>query len=161
LPITIGFGIAILSMRWSLNLRIAGLLLYVLGTLPPLLLHAVLIVPVTGDIRPAAWHAELAATQHEWDDETARPLWDMIGAQIDRPTGGLLGSPAILPHSPSMIIGTIGVFVAIRRHWPPTVKALAIVASVSAIFALLLGAGPASEEMFGPRWFISIGPFLL
>jgi hypothetical protein len=161
LPIVIGFGLAILAMRWTASLRVAGLLLYVLGTLPPLLLHAVLIVPVTGDIRPAAWHAELTTSQPEWEEDTSRTVWDAIGAQIDRLFGGLFGSHGILSHFPVMIMGVIGLGVALRRHWPPVVKSLATVSAISALIALLIGAGPHAEEMFGPKWFIAVGPFLL
>lgn len=56
----------ILAMRWPVTLRAGGLLLYVIGLTPPLILHAALMLPVTGDLRPGFLHPELAMTPGQW-----------------------------------------------------------------------------------------------
>ena len=40
------FVLVILVMRWPVGLRVAGVVAYVLGAVGPLLLHAMLTVPV-------------------------------------------------------------------------------------------------------------------
>src|SRR5262249_49785390 len=40
----------ILAFRWSWSLRAGGVILYLIGATPPLVLHAALTVPVTGDL---------------------------------------------------------------------------------------------------------------
>ncbi|HEV2293686.1 MAG TPA: hypothetical protein VGR35_07510 [Tepidisphaeraceae bacterium] len=49
-----------LAMRWRPTMKIGGVLLYVIGMTPPLVLHAVLTVPITGDLLPGMFHPELA-----------------------------------------------------------------------------------------------------
>ena len=51
----------ILAFRWNWSMRLAGILLYLIGATPPLVMHAALTVPVTGDVRPGFLHPELAA----------------------------------------------------------------------------------------------------
>ncbi len=46
---TILFIGVILAMRWRWSLRIGGVLMYVIGMLPPALLHVSLSMPITGD----------------------------------------------------------------------------------------------------------------
>lgn len=51
-----------LAMRWRPSMKIGGLLLYAIGMTPPLVLHAVLTIPITGDLLPGMFHPELAET---------------------------------------------------------------------------------------------------
>lgn len=51
-----------LAMRWRPSLRLGGLLLFLIGSTPPLVLHAVLTIPVTGDLLPGRFHPELLPT---------------------------------------------------------------------------------------------------
>jgi hypothetical protein len=60
-------GCVIFAMHWRLTMKLGGALLYLIGLTPPILLHAVLTVPVTGDIRPGVLHPELAAIP-AWSD---------------------------------------------------------------------------------------------
>jgi hypothetical protein len=48
-----------LAMRWRGSLRVGGLLLMFIGATPPLVLHAALNMPVTGDLLPGRFHREL------------------------------------------------------------------------------------------------------
>src|SRR5688572_19764540 len=72
-------GVVILAFRWSWGMRIGGLLLFLVGATPALVLHAVLTVPVTGDMRPGFLHGELAnvrpksVTSAAFDPDAARP----------------------------------------------------------------------------------------
>jgi len=60
----IGVACIILAMRWPKLHRIGAVLLYVLGTLPAILLHLSLTLPVTGDWRPPFLHPELNGDFH-------------------------------------------------------------------------------------------------
>jgi hypothetical protein len=53
-------------MPWTSGLRVIGSLLYVLGAAPPIALHAILTVPITGDMLPGFCHPELAATHIQY-----------------------------------------------------------------------------------------------
>ncbi len=48
-----------LAMRWRAGLRVGGMLVFLIGATPPIVLHAVLMVPVTGDLLPGRFHPEL------------------------------------------------------------------------------------------------------
>ena len=62
---------AIIALRWPAARRIAGIALYGLGAVAPILLHAKLMKPITGDIKPGLFHPELAANP---EDEAANEL---------------------------------------------------------------------------------------
>ena len=55
----------ILVMRWPATSRVSGLIWYIAGAIGPIVLHAWLTVPITGDIRPGFLHAELDPSSHE------------------------------------------------------------------------------------------------
>jgi hypothetical protein len=59
----------ICAMRWPAAARAAGLALYGLGALGPVILHAKLVKPITGDLRPGMFHPELAAVGPDAADE--------------------------------------------------------------------------------------------
>jgi len=53
------FPAVIFAMRLPTGLKIAGVLLYGVGMMPPMALYAVLTMPLTGDLRPGVLHPEL------------------------------------------------------------------------------------------------------
>ena len=55
----VGLVLVIVALRWRKRLRFGGVVLYAIGAVPPIVLHAVLTVPVTGDLLPPSMHAEL------------------------------------------------------------------------------------------------------
>jgi hypothetical protein len=61
----------IVALRWPAAARIAGIALYGLGAVGPILLHAKLMKPITGDLKPGLFHPELAANP---EDATANEL---------------------------------------------------------------------------------------
>ncbi|HWE04752.1 MAG TPA: hypothetical protein VG326_20260 [Tepidisphaeraceae bacterium] len=48
------------AFRWPIGMRTAGLLAYALGAALPIVVHAQLVRPITGDLRPGMFHSELA-----------------------------------------------------------------------------------------------------
>jgi hypothetical protein len=56
LPLLLVIG----AFRWPVRMRMAGVLAYALGAALPLVVHAQLIRPITGDLRPGMFHSELA-----------------------------------------------------------------------------------------------------
>ncbi len=70
----------------------------------------------------------------------------------------------MLSHFPVLIVGILGIFAVMHRHWPQTTKLLAGSCGIAAL-AILVGCclvtrnGPGS--MFASRWFIVFMPILL
>jgi hypothetical protein len=170
----------IVALRWRKHLRLGGVLLYIVGAVPPIVLHAVLTVPITGDLLPPMLHPEF----HHYDSrlslaDGAQPI--DIGAVDDDPaappgwvrksytacarvTAALLGRHGIFSHFPVLIFGLLGIGAVLRRHWPTTTKMLAAVTLVggcAAILAQPIIQRSLSGAAFGPRWFLVFLPLLL
>jgi hypothetical protein len=170
-------GAVILAYRWKWSLRLGGLLLFLIGATPPLVLHAVLTVPITGDFRPGFLHAELGSTKpiatvspaaagtDEPDDVTRTPAWRLaVYRVVDRTLTALVGTKGLLTHYPVVIIGLLGLGLVLRRHWPASTKVMAAVtlaAGGAVIAASVIGRVNWGQSMFGPRWFIVFLPLTL
>ena len=161
-------ALVIPAMRWKWQMRVAGLFMYLIGLAPPLLLHAVLTVPITGDLRPMAWHPEfysrvdLKTAADGDDDDNSRSvlLWDGLAKLSD----ATVGEHGILSHFPILIVGITGIFAVMHRHWPVSTKMMAAASGIAALailagccFITRTGAG----SMFAARWFIVFLPFLV
>jgi len=158
LVILLGLPLVIWGMRWRRSLRLGGVMLYMIGALAPLVLHAKMVVPVTGDIRPAAWHPELTANPD--DDDSPPDWWDTVTHELNHIMRRSLGVHGLLTHYPVLIFGIIGIGAVMVRHWPATTKALAVVTLASATIPLLFGPSTEGEAMYGPWWFMAIAPLL-
>jgi hypothetical protein len=166
-------ALVILALRWNWGMRIGGVMLYLVGATPPLVLHAVLTVPVTGDMRPGFLHAELtgrspkpvAAIVQDGEDGTGTPSWLSATLRVVRRSwGAAVGSKGLLTHYPVVVIGLLGVALVLRRHWPASTKMLAGVtlAGAAVIVAVyVLARADWTQAMFGPRWFVVFLPLLL
>jgi hypothetical protein len=161
------FIIVILTLRLRWILQIGGILLYLLGATPPVALHAILVMPITGDLRPGSMHPELSifathprrfrvaeqlsgeitATSpatHSTDDipdpdDTTGGTWlERIGRIVGRVCGELLGTHGVLSHFPVMVLGVAGVFAVMHRHWPSSTKTLAAIAGIAPVAGLVV-----------------------
>src|SRR5439155_12660055 len=126
-------------------------------------LHAMLTIPITGDIRPGFLHPERAVA----GGSSARVLAaDPDENEGDQPTffttaalhfaDGVLGPHGLLSHFPILLIGVGGIGVVLHRHWPAATKTLAVVSILSAI--LIVGVYVSfdpdwGQPMFAVRWF--------
>jgi len=171
------------AMRWRLSIRLGALLLYVIGCSVPLSLHAVLTIPVTGDLRPGFLHPELAVharaaplptstspgefstldlgDEGDWIDDS---MWLTIGRTTNRLGLVLFGSHGIFSHFPILLIGIFGIFAVMHRHWPGMVKLLAGATGIGALVLIAIFAlhrAPMLEPMFGAPWFAVFLPLLL
>ncbi|MDB5321089.1 MAG: hypothetical protein JWN40_2720 [Phycisphaerales bacterium] len=164
----------ILAFRWNWSLRLGGVLLYLIGATPAILMHAALTMPITGDLRPGFLHPELggarrpsvAANPADDIDEGARPApWKIaLFRSLDRTAGALIGSKGLLSHYPVVIIGMIGLGLVLRRHWPASTKVMAAVTlagAVGIVAAYIVLRVDWGQAMFGPRWFIVFLPLTL
>ena len=176
LPFLLMLPAVVLALPWSWNKRIGGVLLFVVGTTPPLLLHAVLTVSVTGDMLPGMLHrsdraAVATSTLPRMIDEpdadeliAPEPWWAAVGASIGRFLGALLGSHGILSHFPLVILGTIGVFGVMHRHWPAPTKILAASSAAGIVVVLIVCAGQVHDwrdAMFANRWAVAVLPLVV
>jgi hypothetical protein len=177
---TVLFIGVILAMRWRWSLRIGGVLMYVIGMLPPALLHVSLSMPITGDWRlglaqipvhqklvlPIA-HAAPPAGLTDSDDEIpdAPPtMWQKLAAFLGRLTGAFFGSHGLLTHFPILLLGFAGVGIVMHRHWPGTTKTLAIMSTAGMIIVILRYVWIVDDwatAMFAVRWYVVFLPLTL
>src|SRR6185503_12129431 len=157
------------AMRWRWTLRVGGVFMYLIGLTPPLLLHAVLTVPVTGDLLPITWHSEfhnrvdLRSLPSAGLDDDERGIFATALEGAGRVVRGTLGEHGLLSHFPILVLGIAGIFAVMHRHWPATTKMLAAGTGIGAIiilcgYCLLTRGGPGT--MFAARWFVVFAPLL-
>jgi hypothetical protein len=159
----------ILAMHWPISQRLAGIGWYVLGLLPPIVLHCALTIPITGDVRPGFLQADpqtgllsfRAAEETAWGDDEAPGI---AAIAISRLTFGLIGSHGLLTHFPVLLIGVLGMSMLLRRHWPAPLKVMAVVSLGGAGAIMLTYAvlnADWNQPMFAIRWFILFLPLLV
>jgi hypothetical protein len=166
----------ILALRWPMGLRFSGLLLYGIGAVAPLMLHAAVTIPITGDLLPGDLHPELRVAQPPpkvtplpGDDDEEPITWlDTVRKYGVRILAALAGDHGLLSHFPILGLGAIGVFKIMHRHWPSATKNLAgaTLAAAALIVGVLAVKSPdwkttTADAMFGMRWFILFSPLLL
>ena len=153
-----------LAMRWRSSLRIGGLLLMFIGATPPLVLHAALNMPVTGDLLPGRFHSELlepallASSDSDtlashgadsglspFDAEDARAAaseqarWSsVLMRNLARVWSAFAGAHGVFSHFPVIVFGIIGVFGVMHRHWPTATKFLAGAALASMLVVVVV-----------------------
>jgi hypothetical protein len=159
----------ILAMRWPISQRLGGIGWYVLGTLPPIVLHCAITIPITGDVRPGFMHADprtghlsfRVAEQTAWGDDEAPGA---VAVALGRMTSGLIGPRGLLTHFPVLIVGVMGLVMLLRRHWPAPLKVMALV-SLGSAGAIMLTYSALNADwnqpMFAIRWFILFLPLLV
>lgn len=161
------------TMRFSIGRRLAGIALYALGAVPPVLLHAAWNIPVTGDIVPASVHLATsnrqsirpaAVIRDDFEESQTHSLLATVGANAWWLANALAGRHGLLSHFPVLAIGVLGIGAVMHRHWPTTTKSLAAASGITAI-AVIIIYGVARLDwtgaMFATRWFIVFTPMLL
>jgi hypothetical protein len=151
------------AIRWNWIMKVGGVVLYAVGAVPPLLLHAMLTMPVTGDVLPGFLHTELA--NHVQDTSADDLTWQAQTVRgVQRTLGAILGSKGLLTHYPVVLMGLLGIILVLRRHWPGSTKMLAVATlagAIAIIGAYVFAQADWSQAMFGPRWFIVFLPLLV
>jgi hypothetical protein len=155
------------ALRWPIWMRALGLLMYVVGLAPAILLQAQLNKPITGDLLPVAWHPELVTqttAQVNPNDDDDGPKTSAIWQLLTRLGDTTFGNHGAFSHFPILIFGMLGIAAVMHRHWPLTTKILATATGITgaAIVAMCsvrenFGTG----SMFATRWFIVFLPLLL
>ena len=172
----------ILTMRWPVGLRVGGVLLYLIGAMPAIVLHVALTVPAYGSWIPAEmllprqpadnWPAAGVVQSpspvetHSLSDEesTSTPtVWMTIGKTTGRLLEAMLGAHGLFSHFPLAILALSGIGAVMHRHWPTSTKALAVAAAggVVIVLAAVLSRAEWSSAMFASRWFIVFLPLLM
>jgi hypothetical protein len=183
------FLVVITVMRLPTSLRIGGVILYLFGASPPILLHAILTVPLTGDLLPGSMHPEMAvhrrllmvdppidATPDSFDFDRPVDADDFLDANPPTPTfwqkteralaifiWTFIGEHGILVHFPVVILGLAGMFAVMHRHWPNTTKILAADSAIAILVGVIgycVSRYGESTADFANRWLIIFLPIL-
>jgi hypothetical protein len=168
------FMFVIPAMRFGIGFRALGVVLYLLGAAPPIVVHTRFNLPITGDWLPASLHDEFSRGRRiatpatlDFDDDESHRTASLFSA-IYRPTKwlaqALFGAHGILSHFPVIVVGVAGVFAVMHRHWPVSTKTLAGATLAGAVTILLLYCvfrADWREAMFASRWFVVFLPMLL
>ena len=159
-------GCVLLALRWPWGRTVAGVALYVGGALPPLLLHAALTIPVTGDMLPGFLHPELSppAPHVSVPASAADELPTELSVRLSEAFDAVLGWRGLVSHFPVILVGVAGIVLVLRRHWPPATKLLATVslaAGLVIVITYLMTQPDWLQPMFSARWFILFLPLLV
>jgi len=179
--------VAVMRLPWAL--RIGGIILYLFGATPAILLHATLTIPLTGNLLPPSMHPELTVHRRLYVEEPAidaspdfteidRPIdtddaldenfpapsiWQKSLRGMSTFVWTFIGEHGLLVHFPVVLLGLAGMLAVMHRHWPGTTKVLAA-ASAIAVVAGVIGYGASrygeTTADFGNRWLIVFLPIL-
>ena len=159
-------AIVVPALRLHPALRVGGVILYLLGAAPPILLHSTLVANLTGDLLPGSFHPEFTVRHVRPFPEESEPPAELLTPSSDNPEPGdlgddvelpppsglwqniwrgtgrlitaLLGEHGLLVHFPVVVLGFAGMFAVMHRHWPTTTKILAADSAVAALAALVV-----------------------
>ncbi|MGH9382871.1 MAG: hypothetical protein ACRD2N_01055 [Vicinamibacterales bacterium] len=95
-----------------------SLLAFTLGLLTPLAAHAVLNLPLTGDLLPGGFHTELfnyPGSRFTPDTLTGQFNHPSIGAFLDYGWRALVSEKGYFTYAPVLLIGLVGAFLGLRR----------------------------------------------
>jgi hypothetical protein len=183
------FAIVVVAMRLPAALRVGGVILYLFGATPPILLHATLTVPLTGNLLPGSMHPELAVHRRLLmpepaidatpdsadidhpidadDDLDANPpaptFWQKVVRDSSNFIWTFIGEHGLLVHFPVVILGLAGMFAVMHRHWPGTTKILAADSAIAVVVGVVGYCASRYGEStadFGNRWLIVFLPIL-
>lgn len=167
LPAVVFLGLfvaVILAMHWPIPRRLGGVLLYLLGALPPVVVHAAMVVPLTGDLGPGFLHpppaTQTTGAAVDGDDEEPGALVKYTWRTFD----ALIGPHGLLSHFPVLAMGLFGIGAVMHRNWPTATKALAvatITGSATILVAHIVLRADWNQPMFAARWFVVFTPALL
>jgi hypothetical protein len=157
--------------------RTAGVALYVVGALLPLLVHWTWNHPISGSIWPAGPQTQavlmalapagteiIAATDSDLLEPASVTTFGMLASWIGWLWLAMFGSHGLLSHFPVLLLGVIGIGAVMHRHWPVHTKVLAGATAASAIGTLLYFMAQRldfSDAMFANRYFVVFLPLLL
>lgn len=162
-------GVSIAAMSFSVGRRVVGLLVYVIGCVPVLAVHAAWNLPITGDVLPASIH--FATAKHvtkpvdlDVDDDPPDNFFDHVSDALKSGFSTLFGSHGPLSHFPILVLGAFGIGAVMHRHWPTSTKVLASATAASAVVILIclwLGWPRFSEAAFASPPSLIFSPLLL
>jgi hypothetical protein len=181
--------VAVPALRLRLPLRIGGMILYIFGAAPPIVLYAMLTVPLTGDLLPGSMHPEMAvhhrlvldepaidatadssfvAQPTDFDDALdanppAPTLWQKMWRGVGTFFWTFIGEHGVLVHFPVVVFGVFGMFAVMHRHWPGTTKILAATSAIATLIGIIgfcISRYGATTADFGNRWLLVFLPFL-
>lgn len=159
------FPLSLLLLRGPWMWRMGAIIFFVIGTFPPLLLHGILSTDVISTQPAQVAVAPRQATQNiDEDDETRPGVWEILGQVVEKLIEAFFGSHGLLSHFPVVLLGLVGVWSVLRRHWPLLIKALAVLSIGAAITIIIwiAATGPSEARlMYGDQYFVAFTPLIL
>lgn len=158
---SLALGISLLAMPWRRRLRVLSLTIFILGSVLPITVHRVLLLPYADEHHPTVWCVEqvllpepseqnlvtnaardLEVTEsqpdvdpdaREEEEQEAHPRWQAITETVGAMVVRLLGPHGLLSHFPIVVLPLIGVAVIQFRYWPKATRALAIASLIGVL----------------------------
>lgn len=175
LPLAAVLAAVVLVYRWSWLTRALGLLLFALGAVAPLALHATFIWRGGGEMYHGIRFAD-PPTSTVPTPPPADPLDDADDANTFAGRTRLIavgivhlffGGHGLFSHFPVLAVGVLGVTMIMHRHWPQSAKVLAAGTLAAAVYLMIAYATPRrpgvawAEAMFACKWFIVFTPLVM
>ncbi len=166
----VGFMFVIGAMRFTRGRRALNLVFYLAGIIPPIILHAILTIPMTGSLLSGyLTHPDVTpviVSLDPIDSEVVpdHPLLARALHSVEKILGALLGSHGLFSHFPVVVFGLLGIGLVLHRNWPSATKAMAmmtLIGSALIVLAYVFCRADWTQAMFGPRWFVVFLPLLL
>jgi hypothetical protein len=177
------FGAVVVSLRWTVVQRVAGLMVYLAAAAAPVLLHVALVQRTTGNV----WQGcglgrerlvtdapppttlpdrrglgvSVAFPEYEEEEPESTSAWQPLWSGLGKVLAAFFGRHGVLSHFPIAVLGLVGVAMVMHRHWPPATKVLASATLAGAVVIILLYALRSidwTQAMFATRWFIVFLP---
>ena len=159
-PIVVPLALVILVARFSITLRLVGVLMMTLGAMPVIWLHCAWSLSTFDSIFPPSSIALL----REMTGSADETFWQRIGSLARGLWVSLIGRHGIFTHFPLLIAAIVGLIVVLRRHWPMHAKMLAAVTFVAAITIIMMSATQPSRldgSMFALTSAVTLLPLMM
>jgi hypothetical protein len=156
LPVILPMPLVVLAMRLSLRARLLGVVLMTLGAMPVVWLHSAWSLSTFDSFLPPGGRVLLGEMTGWGEEGVLARLTSMGGGLVSM----LVGSGGLLRGFPVVLVGLVGMWLVMRRHWPMHAKMLAAISMVGFLTLVMVGATRGSGRSAMPT-LVVISPLLV
>lgn len=160
LPLALPLPLVLLAMQIPTRQKLIGFVLMTAGAAPIAWIHTAWSLDSFGSIVAPGSLATLEDVVAADPQDSPIARVGSLGASLFDVT---LGNHGVLLHFPIVVVGLIGLFIVLRKHWPMHAKMLACVSFVGTVTIVMIVAarhGSVGGWMFGVQWFVVFLPLM-